>query len=174
MIISPSTQKARRGARARGLTLIAALLTTLALTASCTKSERANEVTLSKVCMAAAKDTILNSTLQRLEMTFFADKRSRGLLAIDKLKLKSMREVSSSATLGTYELVFDFTDQKGDVLVLRNDDATGGVSLDGPNQVMFRGVCEVQWSHFKGRPFQKSFDIKAVSLDSKLRALDVE
>ena len=174
MIISLPIKKATRRAPPRALTLTAPLALTLALTASCTKSERANEVTLSKVCMKAAKDTILPSTLQRLEMTFFADKRARGLLAIDKIKMKSMREVSSSATLGTYELIFEFTDQKGAVLVLRNDDATGGVALDGPNQVMFRGVCEVQWSHFKGRPFQKSFSVNAVSLDGRLRALDVE
>ena len=174
MIISTPMTPPTRLALARALTLTVTLATTLTLMSACTKSERANEVTLSKVCMEAAKATILPSTLQRLEMTFFADKRSRGLLAIDKIKMKNMREVSSSATLGTYELIFEFTDQQGAVLVLRNDDSTGGVSLDGPNQVMFKGVCEVQWSHFKGRPFQKSFSVKAVSLDGKLRALDVE
>lgn len=144
------------------------------LLVGCGKSDKANEVTLSKVCTQAAKDTIAPSTLARLEMNFFADKRSRGQLKIDHIKLKSMREVSSSATLGSYEMIFEFTDGRGDVLVLRNDDSTGGISLDGPNQLMVKGVCEVQWSHFKGRPFQKSFSIQPVSLDSKLRALDVD
>jgi len=158
------------------LPLARALALALALAAplGCSKSERANEVTLARVCAETAKNTIEPSTLQRLEMRFFTDRRSRDLLSLDRLKLKSLREVSSSATLGVYELLFEFVTAQGAPLVLRNDERTGGVSLDGPNQVMFKGVCEVQWSHFKGRPFQKSFAIKAVNLDSRLRALDVE
>jgi hypothetical protein len=145
--------------------------------AACSKSERANEVTLARVCNKAAIETIAPKTLRQLEMRFFADKRARDLLSVERIKLKSMREVRSSATIGAYELTFDFLSAQGDVLVLRNVESTGGVSLEGPNQVMFKGVCEVQWSHFKGRPLQKTFSIQTISLDSldsQLRALDVD
>ena len=84
-------------------------------------------------------------------------------LNLNALTLSSFREVEASATLGTYELIFDFVDQAGEPIVFHNNSETGGVKLEGLNHVVFRGSCEVSWSFFKRNAFQRSFKINALS-----------
>jgi hypothetical protein len=136
-------------------------LTPLLWVTGCKQSKKANQESLTPFCLKLAKERYSERDLGRLESSFYTDKRARGQLKHSDLKLTSYREVDSSATLGTYELVFDFMKGK-EPLTLHNTSETGGFSLKGPNHVTFRGVCEVKWSYFKKSAFQKSFEFKAI------------
>lgn len=137
----------------------------LLLLSGCKKSQKANEETLTKLCMDTAQSSYSSSTLAHMEQKFFTDKKARGILKLSDLLLGSYREVESSATLGVYELLFYMVDSKDDVVLLHNGPNTGGISLENPNHVSYQGVCEVKWSHFKGSPLIKKFKLQALSPD---------
>jgi len=141
------------------------LLTALSLLCftSCSGSKKASEEKLKERCLKLASSSYPEATLQRLERSFFSDKQARGLLKLKDLELGSYREVNSSATMGTYELLFYFVNPRDEVVMLHNGPKTGGISLDQPNHISYQGVCQIKWSHFKGSAFLERFELKALS-----------
>jgi hypothetical protein len=152
-----------RGSRSPKLSVATLGVMLMCGVVGCKKTAKADESTLTPLCLEVARSTYTPQHLAQLERAFFTDRRSRELLNLNALTLSSFREVEASATLGTYELIFDFVDQKGEPIVFHNNSETGGVKLEGLNHVVFRGSCEISWSFFKRNAFQRSFKISALS-----------
>lgn len=137
----------------------------------CKKTQKANEETLTKLCLSLAQESYPRQALTYLEQRFFTDKKARGLLKHEDLLLGSYREVESSATMGVYELIYYMVDSRDQVVLLHNGPKTGGISLEHPNHISYVGECVVKWSHFKGSPLIKSFKLHPLSPDQVSRKI---
>ena len=131
--------------------------------------EKATQKSLNKLCTQDLKKYFQFYPLERLEHKFFTDHRSRNILQWDQVQLKQFKELEASATLSTYQLLYQFKDSQGQRVDLHNTPKTGGVSLSKPNHATYELECKIFWNSFKGKKIDSKLSIHMIDLEKSDR-----
>ena len=142
---------------------IGLLLVVIGLNSGC--QEKATQKSLNKLCLKDLKKYFQFYPLERLEHKFFTDHRGRNILKWEHIKLKSYKELDASATLSTYQLLYQFQNAQGQRIDLHNTPKTGGVSLSKPNHATYELECKIFWNSFKGTKIDSKLSIHMVNLE---------